>query len=162
MIYPVGSVYVSMLGTPPPFADNYIGLVNCTWKQIDKDCTLWSTASADLPASISPSTDPTVSSNYVSETLPKLPDIQCEISGSHVHRAPFPDWDKCGSHTQYSWAGRPTYSPMGIQDLSSLNTKSAGAHGHKVSYKSAVPEAYQDEASVRPRGFKCSMWVRVA
>lgn len=161
MVYPIGSVYVSMLGTQPPFAGGYGQLVACTWKRIDSNCTLWSSAASELPDSIASTTDPAASQHYAAETLPKLPPMQCAAAGAHTHYGKFPAYVLASSHGQYGYAGAPTSSPAYI-DKENLKTSSNGSHTHSVSYTSALPSAYQENASVRPRGFKCSMWVRVA
>ena len=165
MIYPIGSVYVSMLGTQPPFAGDYGQLVACTWKRIDSGCTLWSTASADLPDSIASATDPADSQHYAAETLPKLPPMQCVAAGGHrhyyTHMPQYDDYDTSAQKPAYGYCGPLVdYSKSSISAL--LSSTYVNDHTHSVSYTSVLPSAYQENASVRPRGFKCSMWVRVA
>ena len=165
IMYPVGSVYVSMTDEPP-FRNGLPSLgIQCIWKKIDSNCTLWSSAASELPDSIASTTDPADSQHYAAETLPKLPPMQCVAAGGHrhyyTHMPQYDDYDTTAQKPAFGYCGPLVdYSKSSISAL--LSSTYVNDHTHSVSYTSALPSAYQENASVRPRGFKCSMWVRVA
>jgi hypothetical protein len=152
LIYPVGSLYVAMNNANPPGTDMLV-VENLKWVKIDDDCTLWSSALNDLASEL-PRTpeDATSSSYYVTEQLPMPPPLTCSNTGSHTHQASFPR-----ASLSYS-NGAPAHSGP----LSARETGAAGDHMHAIGYNTDGSSVYEVDASVRPRGLKCAIYVRVS